>query len=63
VAPPQGKLKRVLETANKIGSSYALIVGDDEITAGAYALKDMKTGSQATVSRQELIDRFACQTR
>lgn len=63
VAPPQGKLKRVLETANKIGSSYALIVGDNEISSGAYALKDMKTGSQATVSRQELIDRFACQTR
>ena len=38
------KLKRALETANKIGARFALIVGDDEIAAGVYALKNMASG-------------------
>jgi histidyl-tRNA synthetase len=40
-----------------------LIVGDDEIAAGSYTLKDMKTGEQQKLGRQEIIDRFTCQTR
>lgn len=54
----EGKLKRALETANKIGARYALIVGDNEIQAGAYALKNMSTGEQETVSREQLAERF-----
>ena len=41
-----GKLKRSLELANKLGARYALIVGDDEIAAGNFQLKDMATGEQ-----------------
>jgi histidyl-tRNA synthetase len=45
------KLKRALETANKTGARYALIVGDNEIAAGVYALKNMTTGEQKNVDR------------
>jgi histidyl-tRNA synthetase len=51
-------LKRALEVANKLGAKYALIVGDDEIAAGTYTLKDMATGEQKPLSRVELFERF-----
>jgi histidyl-tRNA synthetase len=48
------KLKRALETANKIGAHWAVIVGDNEIAAGAYVLKNMQSGEQTTVSQDQL---------
>jgi histidyl-tRNA synthetase len=53
------KLKRMLEIANKLGARYTLIVGDNEILSQLYALKDMASGEQVTLTRQELLDRFA----
>jgi histidyl-tRNA synthetase len=55
---PDGKLKKSLELANKIGAQQAVIIGDNEIAAGAYALKNMSSGEQTTVSREELLNRF-----
>jgi histidyl-tRNA synthetase len=52
------KLKRAMELANKLGARYALILGDDEITAGQYSLKNMQTGDQQRVSREELFQRI-----
>jgi len=52
------KLKRAMELANKMGACYALIVGDNEIAAGTYTLKNMATGSQETVTEEELKGRF-----
>jgi histidyl-tRNA synthetase len=52
------KLKRALELANKMGARYALIVGDNEIGTGKYALKNMTTGEQETVTEEELKDRI-----
>jgi histidyl-tRNA synthetase len=43
------KLKRALETANKLNARYALMLGDNEIAAGVYALKNMATCDQQTV--------------
>jgi len=51
------KLKRAMELANKAGARYALILGDDEIAAGAYSLKDMQSGEQQRVSRDELFEK------
>jgi histidyl-tRNA synthetase len=48
------KLKRALETANKIGARFVVIVGDNEITAGVYALKNMTSGEQRNVGRNEI---------
>jgi histidyl-tRNA synthetase len=49
-----GKLKRGMELANKLGARFALILGDDEIAAGQYSLKNMQSGEQERVSREEL---------
>jgi histidyl-tRNA synthetase len=52
------KLKRAMELANKLGARYALILGDDEIAAGEYSLKEMQSGAQQRVSRAELFQRI-----
>jgi histidyl-tRNA synthetase len=57
------KLKKALETANKTGARHALIAGDDELASGVYTLKDMQTGEQRKLSREELIETFTCQKR
>ena len=41
-----------MELANKLGARFALILGDDEIAAGAYSLKNMQSGEQERVSRE-----------
>jgi len=53
---PAGKLKKAMETANKLGARKTLLVGDNEITAGAYTLKDMASGEQTTVDRTGLAE-------
>ena len=52
------KLKRALEVANKMGARFALIVGDNEIAAGTYLLKDMASGEQESLSRDQLAARI-----
>jgi len=49
-----GKLKRAMELANKLGARFALILGDDEIAAGEYSVKDMQSGEQRRVRREDL---------
>jgi histidyl-tRNA synthetase len=50
------KLKRMLEIANKLLARYALIVGDNEIATHSYTLKNMKSGTQQTLTRQALLE-------
>jgi len=52
------RLKKSLETASKIGARYAIIVGENEVKAGAFALKNLATGEQVTVPRGELPGRM-----
>ncbi len=53
-----GKLKRALEIANKLQARHTLIVGENEMNAGVYALKEMATGEQVTVTREQLLAKF-----
>jgi histidyl-tRNA synthetase len=53
------KLKRMLEIADKLAARYTLMVGDNEILTQSYTLKDMASGAQVTLTRQELLERFA----
>jgi histidyl-tRNA synthetase len=50
----EGKLKRVMEQADKMGARFALIVGEDEMAAGRYALKNMATGEQQNLTLDEI---------
>jgi histidyl-tRNA synthetase len=53
-----GKLKRSLELANKMAARFVLIVGENEMASGRYALKNMQSGEQETVERAQLIERI-----
>jgi histidyl-tRNA synthetase len=50
----EARLKRAMELANKLSARFTLIVGDNELAAGRYALKDMTTGEQRDVTRDEI---------
>jgi len=50
----EAKLKRAMELANKLGARYTLILGENEIAAGRYTLKNMASGDQESVSGEEI---------
>ena len=39
-----------------MGARFALILGDNEIAAGTYSLKDMSSGEQESLTRDQLVD-------
>ncbi|HVM92149.1 MAG TPA: histidine--tRNA ligase [Terriglobales bacterium] len=53
------RLKKSFEAADKLKSRYILIVGENEVKAAAFALKNLATGEQVTVPRAELAERIA----
>jgi histidyl-tRNA synthetase len=52
------RLKKSLETASKMGAKYALIAGENELSTGVFALKNLATGEQVSVPRTELAKRI-----
>lgn len=57
--PSQGtatrNLSKQLQQANKVGASWCVIAGDDELAAGQVTLKDMKSGSQDKVAIEQFV--------
>ncbi len=49
----QKKFKQKLSYADKLGVAYAVLLGEDEISQGKCALKDMRTGQQSLLTAQE----------
>jgi histidyl-tRNA synthetase len=49
------RLKKSFETSEKLGATFAIIVGENEVQADAFSVKNLKTGEQNTVSRGELL--------
>ena len=47
------RLKKSFETADKLGAKYVVIVGENEVASGDFALKRLG-GDQETVARAEL---------
>jgi histidyl-tRNA synthetase len=52
------RLKKSFEAATKAGAKYILIVGENEVKADAFALKNLETGEQVSVPRAELTRRI-----
>jgi len=52
------RLKKSLETASRLGARFALIVGENEVQADRFTLKNLATGEQASVARAELGSRI-----
>jgi histidyl-tRNA synthetase len=48
------RLKKSFEAATKTGAKYILIVGENEVKADAFALKNLASGEQISVPRSEL---------
>jgi len=52
------RLKKSFEAATKAGARYILIVGENEVKAETFALKNLATGEQVSVPRAELAQRI-----
>ena len=48
------RLKKSFEAATKAGAKYILIVGENEVKADTFALKNLATGEQISVPRADL---------
>jgi histidyl-tRNA synthetase len=48
------RLKKSLETASKLGARYALIAGENELSTGVFALKNLATSQQQSIARDAL---------
>lgn len=52
-------LKAQMKYADKMGFTYAIVLGDDEIENSKTVLKNMKTGEQKDVSLDSIVDRLS----
>ncbi len=52
------RLKKSFEAASKAGAKYILIVGENEIQADAFTLKNLASGEQVSVPRAQLAQRI-----
>lgn len=50
------KVKKSFEYANKTNIKYVVVVGSNEIESGLFALKDMQTGNQQSVTLSQMLD-------
>ncbi len=54
IYPGEGKLKKQMEYANKIGSPAVILYGDNEIKSGKVTLKNLETGNESSVKMEDL---------
>ncbi len=50
----QKKFKQKMSYADKLGVPYVVLLGEDEIKQGKYALKDMRSGEQKLLAAEEV---------
>ena len=56
IYPGEAKLKKQMEYANKIESSFVIFYGDDEIKKAEVKLRNLKTGGELSVKIENLVD-------
>ena len=54
--PVEQKFGKALGQADKLGAKYALILGDNEVSEGLWALKTLADGSQAKFTEPDLLE-------
>jgi len=57
------KFKKVLGLADKLGARYALIIGEDEVASGTFALKRMSDGEQKKLKENDLLEYLESERR
>ena len=50
------KLKKSLGLASRLGARFAVIIGEGELSTGRYQVKNMGTGVQEEVDRENIVD-------
>jgi len=53
------RLKKSFETAEKLGISKVVIVGENEVASDQFALKDLQSGEQEKVKRAQFIEKIS----
>lgn len=53
------KLKKALSNADRLKSSFVLIVGENEIAQNKFGLKDMRSGMQQSLTEEELLAKLS----
>jgi histidyl-tRNA synthetase len=48
------RLKKGFEAAGKLGAKFAILVGENEVASGNFAVKNLASGEQVAVARAEL---------
>jgi histidyl-tRNA synthetase len=56
IYPGEGKIKKQMEYANKLGSPAVILYGDNEIKSGKATLKNLESGNESLVIIEELAD-------
>ncbi|MCL6219212.1 histidine--tRNA ligase [Zunongwangia pacifica] len=59
VFPDSAKMKKQMNYANKRNIPFVILAGDEEMKAGEYTLKNMKTGEQDRLSLKALVAKIA----
>jgi len=54
IYPGEGKLKKQMDYANKIGSPAVILYGEDEMKSGKATLKNLETGNESSVKIEDL---------
>ncbi len=54
--PTELKFGKALERASKLGSRFALILGDNEVQSGEWTLKNLATSEQQKLTEQALLE-------
>ena len=52
------RLKKAFETAEKLGAKYAVLVGENEVAGDSFAVKNLATGEQVAIARDQLAARL-----
>ena len=61
--PTELKFGKALERADKLGSRYALILGDNEVSEGSWTLKTLADGTQQKFTEPELLEYLQSQKK
>ena len=56
IYPGEGKLKKQMEYANKLGSPAVILYGDNEIKLRKATLKNLESGNESSVKIEELVN-------
>ena len=56
IYPGEGKIKKQMEYANKIGSPCVIFIGDEEIQKSEVKVKDLKSGDEINIKKENIIN-------